>query len=103
VSVKYEEAAARAELVEKVYEAIFPLRDYTTEQAEAAVEVFLRNPTTREVRIAEKKLTAIKVLADSWAVDDDTYLHMESCQDLGYADAAVQLLTILAGVEGNQT
>jgi hypothetical protein len=64
--------------------------------------VGIMNALRRQRDASEKKLTAIKVLADLWAVDDDTYLHMESCQDLGYADAAVQLLTILAGVEGNQ-
>lgn len=48
-----------------------------------------------ELESAEQKLARIKALADSWAVDDDTYLRMESCQDLGYADAAVQILAVL--------
>ena len=43
---------------------------------------------------AEAKLEAIRRLAESWSVPDDVYLHLDG-QDLGYADAAVQLLTII--------
>jgi hypothetical protein len=36
----------------------------------------------------------IRTLAATWAVDGDTYLHL-SGQDLGYADAAVQIMAII--------
>lgn len=51
-------------------------------------------PLTREQKL-ERAFGEIRALADSWAVDDDTYLHMESSQELGYADAAVQINAIL--------
>lgn len=36
----------------------------------------------------------IRALVATWAVDDDTYLHLDG-QDLGYADAAVQITAII--------
>ena len=63
--------------------------DYTPTPVEALAE-------------AERKLATIRLLAESWAVDDDTYLHMESCQDLGYADAAVQILAVLGVAQETQ-
>lgn len=45
----------------------------------------------------ESALRQVWTLVATWAVDDDTYLHLDG-QDLGYADAAVQITAILDGL-----
>lgn len=46
------------------------------------------------MQAAEYKLRQIGELIATWAVDDDTYLHLDG-QDLGYADAAVQVAAVI--------
>jgi hypothetical protein len=43
-----------------------------------------------------RQIERIRTLAATWAVDADSYLHLDG-QDLGYADAAVQIIAIIDG------
>lgn len=45
------------------------------------------------------QIERIRTLAATWAVDDDTYLSLDG-QDLGYADAAVQIIAIIDNQTG---